>query len=147
MPPRKISSRSLASSFRAERLPQLHVRKPEIMPEVVDQWRPFLRIDVVIAQDELARDVHSQHFHLCGYAAAKLVELLSAQHVQADHSRFQVHRALLCAFRLYNLARHRTEPGGVEFIGLEAELTRLDLGYRILSCERCKLLYLLPQVR
>jgi len=94
---------------------------------------------VVFAKNELICNMHPQHLHLCGNAAAKLIELLSAQGVQVNNPGFQMHRAFHCALWLYGFASQWAKSGDAELVRLEAELMRLEIRDRIFPRERRQL--------
>ena len=80
------------------------------MLEVVNQRRPLLGIDVIVANYELVRDVHPQNLDLGGNSSSKLIQPLTAQPVQVNDTALQMYRAFPNPLRLHDFARQGVNP-------------------------------------
>jgi hypothetical protein len=57
-------------------LPKFFIGEPKVALEVVNQWRPFPRIDIVVLQNEVFGYVNPQHFDLTGRVFGSILRKL-----------------------------------------------------------------------
>jgi len=79
----------------------------EVVAKIVDQGRPFLRVDMVFAFNELVGHVDAKYFDFSRYSAAELNQLRTAHLMHVYDSGFHLDRALGCPRGFYYLARER----------------------------------------
>src|ERR1700733_7224599 len=98
------------------------------MPKIVNQRRPLGRINVVLTNDQIGRDVHADDLYFRRPPPAQLLQSLTLHPMHRSDARFHVHRAFPRPRWLHHLTSDRGKSGNCELVLLEAELLDLICG-------------------